>query len=252
MTDEQLNQEEMLQKQKEQCPFCKIIRGEIPAAKVYEDDTVLAVSDINPLAKGHILVLPKEHYPIMPLIPPEVFDKLFSTTKYISKGVKDAIVTDSNVIYIANGGAAGQMSPHFLFHIIPREQSDGITNFDFIPKDVSTEGLIEPFKTNLEKIMQPIAKRSAPVQQPQTPPEAPKKPSEAQPKPTEESTVSPERKKELAQYLEDNEDMKELLITNPNELAEKAKSDPVLQALFEGINIQVLSDKLNKAYGETQ
>jgi galactose-1-phosphate uridylyltransferase len=68
MSEAEMSQEEMLEQQKANCIFCKIVKGEIPSKKVYEDDMMLAILDINPAVKGHILVLPKEHYPIMPLI----------------------------------------------------------------------------------------------------------------------------------------------------------------------------------------
>ena len=89
---DQPSPEELLKQQKANCLFCKIVAGEIPGKKVYEDERMLAILDINPVAKGHTLVLTKEHYPIMPLIPPEEFDHLFSTTAQLSGAVRGAMI----------------------------------------------------------------------------------------------------------------------------------------------------------------
>ena len=71
--------------QKAQCPFCQIVDGKIPSKKVYEDDKILAILDIRPATKGHVLVMPKDHYPIMPLIPPDTFKHMFSKLKELSQ-----------------------------------------------------------------------------------------------------------------------------------------------------------------------
>ena len=61
-----MSPEQIMELQKQKCPFCQIVAGKIPSKTIYEDDKVLAILDINPIAKGHVLVMPKEHYPIMP------------------------------------------------------------------------------------------------------------------------------------------------------------------------------------------
>ncbi|PIY60024.1 hypothetical protein COY95_03990, partial [Candidatus Woesearchaeota archaeon CG_4_10_14_0_8_um_filter_47_5] len=117
---------EAIKAQKENCPFCKIVKGEISARKVYEDEVIIAVLDINPATSGHTLVMPKEHYPIMPLIPPEVFRHLFRKVKALSKRMRKSMVALGSTVFIANGGAAGQQSQHFLLHIMPRNPQDGL------------------------------------------------------------------------------------------------------------------------------
>jgi diadenosine tetraphosphate (Ap4A) HIT family hydrolase len=115
-------QQKAIDEQKEHCPFCKIIRGEIAAQKVYEDDLFLCVLDINPGTEGHTLLVPKEHYPIMPLIPPETLSKMATLTAQLCGALRKAIVTGKVQAFIANGGAAGQQSSHFLIHILPDKQ----------------------------------------------------------------------------------------------------------------------------------
>ena len=94
--------------------------------------------------------MPKEHYPIMPLIPPETFKHLFRTTRNVSMAIKTGLVHLSTQIFIANGGAAGQQSQHFMLHVVPRDESDGLVNFDI------KEGLVEVDEAvkNIESIKQ--------------------------------------------------------------------------------------------------
>ena len=99
------------------CIFCKIIAGEIPSAKVYEDDQVLAFRDIEPKAPVHILVVPKRHIAGTAAIRPEdagVVGRIFEVIARISvqEGLKDFRVVTNN------GADAGQTVPHLHFHIL--------------------------------------------------------------------------------------------------------------------------------------
>ncbi|MBS1266805.1 MAG: hypothetical protein MAG795_00774 [Candidatus Woesearchaeota archaeon] len=123
-----------LEEQKKNCIFCKILKGEMDSQKIYEDKLMFGILDINPAVKGHILLMPKEHYPIIPYLPPETFRHIFGLMPRFIKAVKKAMVTTGANIMIANGGAAGQQSPHFLFHIIPRDKGDSIFNYEFNKK----------------------------------------------------------------------------------------------------------------------
>src|SRR3989344_2863950 len=79
-----MSPEELKEFQKKQCIFCQIISGKIEAKRVYEDERVLAILDINPANPGHILLMPKEHYAIMPQIPKEEMEHLFMAAKALS------------------------------------------------------------------------------------------------------------------------------------------------------------------------
>jgi len=140
-------QKKQLEEQKANCPFCQIIAGKIPSQKVYEDDLVIGILDINPAKEGHVLFMTKNHYPIAPLIPPLEFENLISKLKLVSEKIKEAILlTDSVNIFVANGGAAGQQAPHFMIHIIPRQKNDGLKNFKLAQKDIAKEKISELFK----------------------------------------------------------------------------------------------------------
>lgn len=101
------------------CIFCKIIAGEMNSYRIYEDNDFLAILDINPVSKGHTLLLPKKHFSVMPQIPAEVIGRMGIVTKKISNNMLKMLGAKATTIYIANGSAAGQMAPHFMVHIIP-------------------------------------------------------------------------------------------------------------------------------------
>ena len=153
-----MSPEEISRLQKENCIFCKIVKGEIPSRKVYEDEKMLAILDINPAAKGHMLVLPKEHYPILPVIPPDVFKHLFRTTKYLVAAVKKGMVAPQVTVFIANGAVAGQQSPHFLFHIIPNEGVDFPIPKGNVPKEEAAK-LTPALRANVGAIMKNYLQR---------------------------------------------------------------------------------------------
>jgi len=120
-----------LAEQKKQCVYCKIINKEIPAKTVFEDNITLALLDIYPAKKGHLVFTLKEHYPIVPLIPAEEFAHFFGLVPALSRSLQSAMVATGITLFIANGGVAGQQFPHFLAHIFPRDQGDGFYNFLF-------------------------------------------------------------------------------------------------------------------------
>jgi histidine triad (HIT) family protein len=122
-----MSPEEPKEFQKQQCVFCHIVSGKVPSKKIYEDDTVLAILDINPANPGHILLLPKEHYVIMPQIPEDVISNIFMVAKALSNTILKALGVKGTNIFIANGIAAGQKAQHFMIHIIPRNENDDLS-----------------------------------------------------------------------------------------------------------------------------
>ncbi len=110
------------------CLFCKIVAGKVPAAKIFEDDDVLAFMDIGPISDGHSLVIPKQHFEKLHECPPEVLIKVASQLGKIAGAVVAAMNSDGYNILCNNGRAAGQLVKHLHFHIIPRNVSDGVFN----------------------------------------------------------------------------------------------------------------------------
>lgn len=107
------------------CIFCKIVRGEIPCAKVYEDDLALSFLDINPINPGHTLILPKEHYASLFEVDPEALKACAVAAQKISKAVYQGVKADGLNFLQNNFRAAGQLIDHVHFHLIPRYESDG-------------------------------------------------------------------------------------------------------------------------------
>ena len=100
--------------------FAKIIRGEAPAFKVYEDAHTIAFMDIMPQAEGHTLVIPKEGAESIFDLSPDAAAALIKTTKKVATAVKEVTSAEGVMIAQLNGAAAGQTVFHIHFHIIPR------------------------------------------------------------------------------------------------------------------------------------
>lgn len=100
--------------------FAKIIRGELPCHKIYEDDETFAFLDIMPRAKGHTLVLPKQPAINMLDIEPQSLCTLMSTVRFLTPVIKDAMGADGVLIQQYNEAAAGQSVFHIHVHIVPR------------------------------------------------------------------------------------------------------------------------------------
>ncbi len=106
------------------CIFCKIVAGEIPSFKLYEDDDVFSFMDINPLHDGHCLIIPKAHYPNIFEAPGDVLAKLMPVVGRMARAVNAALAPDGINIMQANGEAAGQSVFHIHFHVLPRAMGD--------------------------------------------------------------------------------------------------------------------------------
>jgi len=119
------------------CIFCKIIKGDIPSYKVYEDDKVIAFLDTAPNNFGHTLVVPKKHTETLLDTPDETLSYLMSVSKKVAKAVLDATGTKGFNLAQNNFPVAGQEVPHVHFHIIPRLEDD---DYKFWPHRQYAEG----------------------------------------------------------------------------------------------------------------
>lgn len=102
------------------CIFCKIINGDMPSAKVYEDEYVYAFLDISQVTKGHTLVIPKTHTKDIYEMSPETASELFARVPQIAKAIKQTYKPAGINLLNNNEAPAGQAVFHFHFHIIPR------------------------------------------------------------------------------------------------------------------------------------
>jgi len=108
------------------CIFCKIVAGEIPCNKVYEDDNTLVFLDIKPVNEGHCLVISKEHFENILETPDEHLKEMVLTAKKVAKAVMTATKAQGFNTTMNTKEAAGQAVKHVHFHIIPRFNNDGL------------------------------------------------------------------------------------------------------------------------------
>ncbi|QBG48586.1 HIT family protein [Verrucomicrobia bacterium S94] len=107
------------------CIFCKIVKKEIPATVIWEDEEILVFMDIGPIIKGHALVIPKKHYDPVTETPDDVLAKLHITAKKIAEAQMNGLGADGVNIMQNNGKASGQEVEHIHVHVIPRFENDG-------------------------------------------------------------------------------------------------------------------------------
>lgn len=129
------------------CVFCKIINGEIPSYKVYEDEDVLAILDISQATLGHTLVMPKIHTQNLFDASSETIKKVFEVVGMLSKKIKTNLNCDGINVLNNNGEMAGQTVQHLHIHIIPRYSNDSF-NIHFPNNSLS----IDEFTSLLKKI----------------------------------------------------------------------------------------------------
>jgi len=102
------------------CIFCQIVRGEAPASIAYEDEQALAFMDINPLSRGHLLVIPRMHAPDLFALPDRVAGHLFVVARRMALALRESHRPDGISVVQSNGRAAGQVVFHLHIHLIPR------------------------------------------------------------------------------------------------------------------------------------
>ncbi len=131
------------------CLFCKIVAGQIPNHTVYEDQFVLAFLDIFPCAKGHTVVIPKQHFTNLWDMNVESFQLLSAGLRGAAGRVQARLNPDGMNICVNNGPVAGQAVPHVHWHILPRYEGDGGGSIHSIiknPGGASVAELAELFK----------------------------------------------------------------------------------------------------------
>jgi histidine triad (HIT) family protein len=131
------------------CLFCKMVAGQIPVTKIYEDDVVLSFLDIGPISDGHTLVIPKQHFEKLHDCPAELLGQVCSRLGKIAAAVVAAMNSDGYNILCNNGRAAGQLVEHLHFHIIPRNSGDGV--FNRWPAYKYEKGTIEQIAAKIRK-----------------------------------------------------------------------------------------------------
>ena len=107
------------------CIFCKIIRGEIPSARVYEDENVVAFLDISPVLPGHALVVPRKHCERLSDADGELLGRMMAGARAVARAQGQALGAEGVNLVVNDGPSAGQVVMHVHLHVIPRASGDG-------------------------------------------------------------------------------------------------------------------------------
>lgn len=199
-----MSPEQLRELQKQQCIFCHIISKRVQSKIVYEDEKVTAVLDINPANPGHVLLLPKEHYSVMPQMPDDLVAYMGTIAKQLSHAMLRAVGADSTTILAANGLAAGQRASHFMMHIIPRKEGDNV-GISLPPGEMSeeqlrqTQRLLAPLVAKAfgkEYVEEPKGKVAEDEPKKTQEPSPKAEPTKAEEKKTEPVTQKPEEERE--------------------------------------------------------
>ena len=121
----------------EPCLFCKIVSRELEAKIIFEDEISLAFLDVRPLFPGHVLLIPKAHYPTLTDLPAELIGPFFSNAQMLTRKVQQVMKAEGT--FVAMNNVVSQSVPHPHVHIVPRKRSDGLRGF-FWPRRPYQEG----------------------------------------------------------------------------------------------------------------
>ncbi len=133
----------------EGCIFCKIIKGEIPSTRIYEDEKVYAFADINPILEGHTLIIPKRHSENLWEIPEADLSAIHAASKKVAGAMKKGLGADGVACVQLNGKSVNQVVMHYHFHLIPHQPGGPdlpMTAWKLMPGDM------DKIKANAEKI----------------------------------------------------------------------------------------------------
>lgn len=109
-----------------ECIFCKIIKGDIPGHKVYEDDKVVAFFDILPISPGHTIIASKKHVSDVEDLSDEDMAAMALAVKKVGKAILSGLGVKGYSVFLDNKSAANQHVPHVHFHLVPRKEGDGL------------------------------------------------------------------------------------------------------------------------------
>ena len=125
----------------ENCLFCRIVSGEVPAVVVYEDKNTLAFLDHRPLFPGHVLLVPRAHYETLGDLPAAQVEPFFKNAQLLSRAIEAAMEAEGS--FVAMNNRVSQSVPHLHVHIVPRRRKDGLKGFFWPRTKYKTEEEME-------------------------------------------------------------------------------------------------------------
>ncbi len=203
--------QEALEQQKKQCIFCRIAAKEMEAHICYEDEAFLGILDINPARKGHVLFFPREHYPIIAMVPPPVFSAMTVALKKLCNSMEKALGASNVDLMIASGGAAGQRLPHLAVHMIPREEKDGFTSLFVSDAGVNQsqkEEAVNKLKDQFTALFGKAFQNEKPLS-----------------------------KEQVIELIKQNQQLKQIILHNPEEFKKLATQHPQLKVMFSKVPV---------------
>jgi histidine triad (HIT) family protein len=117
----------MVDSRSSSCLFCQIVRGDVAALKVFEDETSIAFLDHRPVFPGHCLLIPKAHFETLADLPANLVGPLFQNAQLLSRAVESAM--EAHGTFVAMNNRVSQSVPHFHVHVVPRRRKDGLRGF---------------------------------------------------------------------------------------------------------------------------
>lgn len=136
---------------KDDCIFCKLANGIIPTNSLYEDDSLKVIFDAGPASKGHVLILPKEHFDNVYSLDDDTAAHVFQTAVKVAGALKDGLNLEGLNIVQNNGEIAGQTVFHFHMHLIPRYKGDTV-NVGWKPGEAD-DAVINEVKSKVEGLL---------------------------------------------------------------------------------------------------
>ncbi len=137
------------------CVFCDILHGESPASLTYEDDTVVAFMDVQPITHGHMLVVPRQHAVLMSELDERAAMRAFRVARKLAAVVRTTLGAEGVNLFVADGEIAFQDVPHFHVHVIPRYSKDGFgltfpPSYDHPPARAQLDAIAEAIRATAE------------------------------------------------------------------------------------------------------
>ena len=138
----------------ENCLFCRIVSGEVPAVVVFEDKNMLAFLDHRPLFPGHTLLVPREHYETLTDLPVKQVGPLFENAQLLAGVVETAMEAEGT--FVAMNNRVSQSVPHLHIHIVPRRRKDGLKGFFWPRTKYKTQEEMEVVQQKISAVLEKI------------------------------------------------------------------------------------------------